>query len=193
MTNFNIISDLPVLDLYSQLNQLLKDEIISWDADLQICLNCTQEGSYNYKEGTGSLRLDWSNQYTVLDENGNEKIVVPERDTPKSEIDFKHLCEVFKDTLFESVYNALRKKYTIGRVRLMKSRPKSCLSWHIDYYKRIHFPIKTQEGCFMVIEDEVCFLEESKWWDTNTTVYHTAVNASKEDRIHLVVTIIEEC
>ena len=192
MKHFGIVQDLPILDLQSELYRLLDEEKISWGNPAQICVNCTNKGSHDYKEGIGSLRLDWDNQYTIIDNNGNDKLVVPERETPKSEIDFRYLCETFKDTLFEDIYNALNKKYLLGRVRLMKSQPKTCLSWHVDYHKRIHFPIKTQEGCFMVIENEVCILEEGKWWKTNTTVYHTAVNASKEDRIHLVATVIEE-
>jgi hypothetical protein len=42
----------------------------------------------------------------------------------------------------------------------------------------------------MVIEDEVKHLEQNKWYFTNTTKEHTAFNASKENRIHLVANIL---
>jgi hypothetical protein len=61
----------------------------------------------------------------------------------------------------------------------MKSEPKTCLSWHVDFSTRIHYPMKTQEGCFMVIADEVCHLTENTWWWTDTVLPHTAFNASK--------------
>ena len=93
--------------------------------------------------------------------------------------------------MFEDLYNVLRKNYNVGRVRLMKSPPKTCLSWHVDDTKRIHYPIVTQEGCFMLIEDEVKHLTQHTWWLTNTLVKHTALNASLEDRIHLVATLLD--
>ena len=60
----------------------------------------------------------------------------------------------------------------------------------MDSTPRVHYAIKTQEGAFMVIEDEVMHMPQSTWWWTNTLVNHTAFNASMADRIHLVATII---
>ena len=97
---------------------------------------------------------------------------------------------VIKNTLFEEVYNAICKKYVVGRIRIMRSKSKTCLSWHTDSNPRLHYPIKTQTGCFMVIEDEVMHMPQHTWWMTDTVKYHTAMNASKEDRIHLVTTIM---
>ena len=74
----------------------------------------------------------------------------------------------------------------------MQAAPKTCLSWHVDRTTRLHYPIKTQTGCFMVIEDELFHLVENEWCMTNTIARHTAFNASLESRIHLVATIIKE-
>lgn len=191
MKHFNIISNLEFYDLEPELNAMLRKKSIFWSNDSQICLNCTQEHSYDYTEGVGSLLLDWKNKRKEIDDAGNEKIVVPKFQNPKNEDDFKYLCAIFEGTIFEKTYKLLTEKYKVGRVRLMKSSPKTCLSWHNDYHKRIHLPIKTQDGCFMVIEDEVCYLEKGYWWNANTLLHHTAVNSSKEDRIHLVTTIVE--
>jgi hypothetical protein len=72
----------------------------------------------------------------------------------------------------------------------MASKPKTCLSWHTDSSKRLHYPLKTQEGCFMVIEDEVFHIPKNQWWLTDTVLPHTAFNSSKELRIHLVASIL---
>ena len=71
-------------------------------------------------------------------------------------------------------------------------KPKSCLTWHTDNTTRIHYPIKTQEGCFMVIADEVKYLETNIWYHTNTLSTHSAFNGSKDERLHLVVNLIDE-
>ncbi len=73
----------------------------------------------------------------------------------------------------------------------MRSKPKTCLSWHCDTSKRIHLPIRTQPGCMMVIQDEVLHLEQGQWYMTNTIPEHTAFNASKADRIHLIAVILD--
>jgi hypothetical protein len=65
------------------------------------------------------------------------------------------------------------------------------LSWHMDSTPRIHYVIKSQPGCLMVIEDTAKYLPTQTWWHTDTTKKHTAFNGSYEDRIHLVATVLE--
>jgi hypothetical protein len=119
---------------------------------------------------------------------GDDAIHVPKKKNPLKAVDFTQLCIQFENTIFEDLYNVLCTRYNIGRVRLMKSSPKTCLSWHRDASPRLHFPIKTQEGCFMIINDEVFHIPENTWYITP----RTAMNAIKEDRIHLVVEILED-
>ena len=152
----------------------------------QICLN-TVAGSDDPTVGTNSLIYDWDRATEV-----NGKLDVPLRDNPLDESDFTELCSQFKNTVWETVYRELESRYHIGRVRLMRSKPKTCLSWHCDTSKRIHLPIRTQPGCMMVIQDEVLHLEQGQWYMTNTLPEHTAFNASKADRIHLVVVVLDE-
>lgn len=191
MTNFEQLHNLSIFDLNEELNYLLRNNVISWNSDNQICLNSTVDDPDNFYLGTGSLTHNWNNKKVVIDENGNERIEVLEYEKKLNEEDFSVLCSAFKDTKFEIVYNELKSMYKIGRVRLMKSKPKTCLSWHTDSNIRIHYPIKTQVGCFMVIEEEVKHLPVNTWWLTNTFPLHTAVNASKEDRIHLVAVVLK--
>lgn len=187
MKNFIALTDLPVFDLHAELNKLVSEKGINWDRGAgQICLNHVEENSDDVYFGVGSLSLDWDKKYTVITDSGEKKIVIPEREVKLQESDFKYLCTPFKGTLFEEVYTALASKYTLGRVRLMSSDPKTSLSWHVDLTPRVHYPVKTQLGCFMVIEDEIMHLPQNTWWYTNTVPYHTAFNASLESRIHLV-------
>lgn len=190
--NFIEIKDLPVYNLYSKMQNLISEGKIYFPKEMsQICLNTIAEFEDDFILGTGSLWFDWSKSETVVDSEGNVKLVPPKREQPLHEKDFVNLCSQFKNTLFEDVYNELRKKYNIGRVRIMKSNPKTCLTWHTDDTPRIHFPIKTQEGCFMIIDNEVKHLPLKTWWFTNTLIPHTAMNASLEDRIHLVVSVLQ--
>jgi hypothetical protein len=190
MSNFIELNDLPEYDLLTDFNFLYQNKKISWPDSNQICLNTIVAEPTNYLKGTSSLTHDWDNAIQTTDEYGNNKLTVPLYKNPLHEKDFTILCKQFENTAFEKIYNLLSQKYKLGRVRLMKSTPKSCLSWHTDSSPRIHYPIKTQEGCFMVIENEVTYLKANKWYWTNTLKSHTAFNASKEDRIHLVAVIL---
>ena len=191
MSNFTHLDDLPKYDLFTELNSLLKNKIINWNEDEQICINTIPAEPNNYKLGTGSLKYDW-NYDNIKDEYGYATAVVKEKSKKLAEGDFSIICSQFKNTLFEVVFNELSKKYTLGRLRLMKSSSKTCLSWHTDSSIRIHYPVKTQEGCLMIIDSEVKHLPINTWWMTNTKLKHTAMNASLEDRIHLVGVILNE-
>jgi len=190
MNNFEEI-DLPVYNLYEDFLKMIDAGILEYKEDTdQICLN-TVEGKYdNYNFGRGSLHYDWDESYY---DHKQGKMIIPLREKFFKEEDFKYLCTQFKGTNFEIVYNAIQQKYTnIGRVRIMISKPKTCLSWHKDDTTRIHFPMKTQQGCLMIIDEETKYLEQNKWYWTNTKLYHTAINSSKENRIHLVATLLDK-
>lgn len=181
MNNFIELSDLPIfLDLENELKNLIDFK------SNQYCLTSPPGHENDISYGTGSLKYDWTKSYKTDD----GKTIVPYRDSPPVESDFTELCNVFKGTKFEEIYLALKSKYILGRVRIMISDPSTCLSWHKDTEERIHYPIKTQEGCFMVIEDEIKHLEQNKWYYTKTLKKHTAFNGSKERRIHLVANIL---
>jgi hypothetical protein len=186
MKNFMNITTLPNLPLYKTLCDMLDKGILNWGVHNQICINSTPDQTHNFFYGCASLEYDWDN--AVFLPNGN--IQVSKRSDILAESDFTDLCDVFKGTNFEIIYKELEKKFKIGRVRLMASKPKTCLTWHNDSSKRLHYPLKTQEGCFMVIENEVFHIPKNEWWLTDTNLPHTAFNSSKELRIHLVASII---
>lgn len=191
MSNFKILYDVPVYDLYSELTRLLTAERIHWHHD-QICVNSLVDHPDDFKLGTGSLVYDWDNKVKSVDNNKVEHIEVTYKKNILKEEDFTVICSQFKNTLFEKMYNDLSAQYVLGRIRIMRSKPKTCLSWHVDTTPRLHFPLMTQDGCFMVIGEEVKHLSQNNWWWTNTLIPHTAFNASKKERIHLVAVILEE-
>ena len=193
MKHYTLLTDLPVLDLKTELNRLIMNGEIDWAKhDNQISLTTMPGHEDDYLLGSGSLVFDFSRAETVKYPDGSEKLEVPKFDIPRQESDFTVLCTQFKNTLFETVYDALANKYHLGRVRLMRSNPKTCLSWHIDYHPRVHYVIDTYTGCFMIIEDELHHLPNNTWWHTNTLLKHTALNSSDNTRVHLVVTILGE-
>ena len=181
--------DLPYFDLYSEYKKLLSEEKIYWSTN-QISITTTKDKPDDFIYGCGSLDLDWSNAKEYTDENGETQMDVPQRVPALKESDFTEVVEVFKNTLFEDCVTEIRKNYTTGRIRLMQNHTRNCMSWHYDYSQRIHYPLKTQEGCIMVIEDEVKHLDANKWWQTDTTKMHTAFNGSRSNRIHLVVNLL---
>lgn len=172
MENFEELYDLPV---YENLLEELKN-ICDYD---NVCLNYPDGHEDDCQIGVGSMFWDW-------DISDKGKLVQVKKKHVLHERDFTNICSIFVGTSFEKIYNALSKKYSLGRIRIMKSDPQTCLSWHTDHGKRIHFPIKTQEGCFMVIDDEVKHLKQNQWYMTDTSKMHTAFNASNETRYHLV-------
>ena len=87
--------------------------------------------------------------WTKPDETGKEVV----RDKPIDESKYTELLSDFKNTYFEEVYNRLKSKFKIGRIRILLKEPRSTLSWHKDPEPRLHIPIITNPGCKMVIED----------------------------------------
>ena len=153
----------------------------------QICLNAAPGYTHDFTFGAGYFADKGKSDFFIrLTPNGDERIPM----SPKSVYDWE-LCDVFKGTSFELAYNAIETKYAVGRVRLMKSKPYTCMNWHIDPIPRLHYPIQTDEACLMIIEDEVYHLPLERWTFAHTDKgKHTALNASDIDRIHLVADIL---
>lgn len=169
-----------ILDMYN----LHED----WNKHRQISINHHIKDSYDVISGVGSLRSDWLNVKMV-----NGKMIVPRRESKLEDTDFVYINKQFQGSTFEDIIHELANKgYKAGRTRLMKVNPHHCISWHKDRSNRIHYPIKTNDACFMVMGDAVFHLKQERWYYTYTREYfHTALNASEEDRVHLVVSLIE--
>ena len=126
--------------------------------------------------------------WTIADETGKEVT----RDIPIDESKYTELVPEFKNTYFDEVYKTLKKKFKLGRVRLLLKEPRSTLSWHKDPEPRLHIPIITNLGCSMVIENVAKHLPaDGKVTITNNTKYHNFFNGGEQSRVHLVACVLE--
>ena len=126
--------------------------------------------------------------WTIADESGKEV----SRDIDIKEYKYSEIVSEFKNTYFEEVYDTLKKKFKLGRVRLLLKEPRSTLSWHKDPEPRLHIPIITNLGCSMVIENVAKHLPaDGHVTITNNTKYHNFFNGGEQARIHLVSCVLE--
>lgn len=139
----------------------------------------------------GSLVADLSKTKEEILPDGTKKWIPHFYDTPIAEESFTSYSDIFRDTVFMDIAFKLQAKYKIGRLRVMIQPRSQCLSWHLDKQPRLHYPIKTQKGCFMIVNDEMRHLEKGVCYMVDTKEYHTAVNASRENRVHIVANILE--
>ena len=126
--------------------------------------------------------------WTIPDEKGKEV----SRDKPIDESKYTQLIPEFENTYFKDVYNILRERFKLGRVRLLLKEPRSTLSWHKDPEPRLHVPIITNLGCSMVIENVAKHLPaDGHVTITNNTKYHNFFNGGEQSRVHLVACVLE--
>ena len=126
--------------------------------------------------------------WTIADDTGKEV----SRDVDIDESKYTQLVPEFEKTYFKEVFETLKERFKLGRVRLLLKEPRSTLSWHKDPECRLHVPIITNKGCSMVIENVAKHLPaDGKVWITNNTKYHNFFNGGEQARVHLVACILE--
>ena len=126
--------------------------------------------------------------WTIADETGKEV----SRDVAIDESKYTQIVPEFENTYFNEVYKTLKKKFKLGRIRLLLKEPRSTLSWHKDPEPRLHIPIVTNLGCSMVIENVAKHLPaDGSITITNNTKYHNFFNGGEQARIHLVACVLE--
>ena len=101
----------------------------------------------------------------------------------------KRFYEDFTEFTFKSLKytNEVIHSLNIVGTRILRLYPKTCYSYHRDRTQRVHIPIITNDNCFFVIEDKIkrCPANGNHYL-IDTTQLHTFVNASKQERIHIV-------
>ena len=126
--------------------------------------------------------------WTKPDSSGKELT----RDVTIDESKYSEFINDYKNTYFEEVYADLKKRYKLGRVRLLLKEPRSTLSWHRDPEPRLHIPIYTNPGCLMVIDKIAHHMPaDGSVWVTNNIKYHNAFNGGEENRVHLVACVLD--
>ena len=80
----------------------------------------------------------------------------------------------------------------------MRMKPKTCLSFHKDLYKRLHWALITKPECHISFRENANsnfvgyhIPADGYGYMLDTTIGHTALNPSNYDRYHLVIDIIE--
>ena len=127
--------------------------------------------------------------WTIADESGKEV----SRDIDIDESKYTELVPEFEDTYFKEVYETLKSKFKLGRVRLLLKEPRSTLSWHKDPEPRLHIPIITNKGCMMVIEKVAKHMPaDGSVTITNNTKFHNFFNGGEQQRVHLVACVLED-
>lgn len=84
----------------------------------------------------------------------------------------------------------------LGRVMVTRLAPGKKIYPHADTlgryantYKRFHVILQSEPGCIFRAGDEQIHMRPGEVWDFNAHAEHEVVNASKEDRLHLIVDI----
>lgn len=200
MAFVSYIPDLPVFEnLHEVLDDLMQDRNMYWK-NHQLCVNTIPEYPDDYhvgvnifgKEPLTDSEIDYM---TTIGEKSPEDIEWIRRNRHVTEYSFSDtLCTKFEGTPFEEIFNEVRKKYVIGRMRITKLMPTKILAWHKDISNRIHYPITTNSQCAMIYEgNNIVHLPANCWWYARVSEYHhTAYNASTEERIHINTMILEE-
>lgn len=84
----------------------------------------------------------------------------------------------------------------VARARIMKMKPKTCLTYHkdADNIIRAHVPIITSRGSLFIHDRVVSVMDRvGVLYLFNTTKWHTAINATKSViRTHLVVNFVSK-
>ena len=133
----------------------------------------------------GNVRgLYWTKPDSTYEEVQREEVI--------DELQYSEFVKLFEDTYFKEMYDALTKKYKLGRVRLLWKLPRTTLSWHRDPEPRLHIPIVTNFGARMCIDEVIHHMPaDGGVWITDNTKYHNAFNGGEEDRVHLVATVLD--
>lgn len=180
----NVLEELKLLELSEELNWFEPSHPMSAH---QICLNAAPGYTHDVSFGAGYFADKGKSDFFIRHTPEGD-IRIPMK--PSSVYEWE-LCDIFVDTIFEEVYNVINSQFKAGRVRLLKSKPRTCMNWHIDPIPRLHYPIQTDKSCLMIIEDETYHLPLNEWTYAKTDKgYHTALNASDNDRIHIVADIL---
>ncbi|MFQ5776018.1 MAG: aspartyl/asparaginyl beta-hydroxylase domain-containing protein [Kiloniellaceae bacterium] len=106
------------------------------------------------------------------------------------ERDFTLVNPEFRGTAIEELLGKL--PFDFGRTRIMRMAKKSCLSIHWDTSLRYHYAVVTNPACYLIhVEGGVgrfYHIPADGWlYEMDARMTHTAINASREARIHLVI------
>ncbi len=106
------------------------------------------------------------------------------------ERDFTVINPEFRGSPIEALLERL--PFAFGRTRLLRMPKKSCLSIHWDTSLRYHYAVVTNPACYLIhVEGETGRFyhvpADGYVYEMDGRLTHTAINASRQARIHLVI------
>jgi hypothetical protein len=154
----------------------------------QLCLTKKPEATSDYFK----IKLKEQKQ---IDVRSNGLLEQSELDDYLSELDYNEFIPEFNHTYFKEIYDYFNsiENINIGRIRLIKSYPSSCISWHPDHDDKIHIPIITNTGVRMMVEDECIHMPAGTTTIVRTNQnFHSLMNGGNTLRVHLVIPFLEK-
>jgi hypothetical protein len=109
------------------------------------------------------------------------------------ETEFTHLNPEVERTYLGEVYRQFARRYRVSRYRLACLKPKTSYSWHSDEEVRIHVPVQTNPGAFLITEDGYAthLPADGSTYIFDARGYHTAVNSDRVGlRYHLLINLL---
>ena len=85
-----------------------------------------------------------------------------------------------------------------ARVLLIKLGAGKDVALHVDggdylsSVRRFHIPIITNDNVFYTVNKETINMKAGECWEINNLKYHSVLNDSEEDRVHLLIDILPE-
>lgn len=133
---------------------------------------------------------DLSGRYWI---RGDDRYVEEPREDLVPEDQFSEFNPQFSGTYFEEVVGELKKRFPIGRTRVLSKGLYNCNSWHRDPEPRLHIPIVTNPGSLFIVNNHVTHLPaDGSVYFTDTRGYHTALNGGDTHRVHIVAALAYE-
>ena len=133
---------------------------------------------------------DLSGRYWI---RGDDRYVEEPREELVAEDQFSEFNPKFAGTYFEEVIGELKKRFPIGRTRILSKGLYNCNSWHRDPEPRLHIPVITNPGSLFIVNHHVTHLPaDGSVYCTDTRGYHTALNGGDTHRVHIVAALAYE-
>jgi len=133
---------------------------------------------------------DLSGRYWL---RADDRYLEEPRENLVPEIEFSEFNPLFKGSYFEHVVSELKKRFPIGRTRVLSKAQYNCNSWHRDPEPRLHIPVISNPGSLFVVNHHVTHLPaDGSVYFTDTRGYHTALNGGETQRVHIVAALAYE-
>jgi Aspartyl/Asparaginyl beta-hydroxylase len=144
----------------------------------------------------GFLRME--NCY-YIDEHGKEQF----DEKKAAKLNFSYPRHHIKPTQLVSGYiidvlAELKQKFLVSRARWLVMKPGNKLAWHTDgsptlYSVRLHIPLITNIDCFFETKKGKYHMEaDGSCYLVAVNKLHTAYNNGADNRIHIVMNIVDE-